>query len=267
MQRGYRFCRYGGRISACRYKLFSSFHFFDYDNDGDLDMYLLTTKLAQRSGARFMDNDKGDTAKSDVDKLFRNDWNDSLKHPVFTDISAKAGIKEHGYGLGLAVADINKDGWKDIYVTNDFFSNDLLYINNKDGTYSDKARKVFKHTSQNAMGNDVADINNDGLADIIAVDMNPADNFRKKKNMNGGNYYIYQSMIYGDYMLQYVRNTLQLNQGPVTYANDSIGDPVFSDISFFPVWQRQTGAGILRWLILITTVYVILSLRTAIHAM
>ncbi len=207
--------------------------FFDYDNDGDLDMYLLTTKLAQRSGVQFMSNDRGDTLRSDVDKLFRNDWSDSLGHPVFTDVSEKAGIKEHGYGLGLAVADINKDGWKDIYVTNDFFSSDLLYINNKDGTFSDKVRKVFKHTSQNAMGNDVADINNDGLADIIAVDMNPADNFRKKKNMNAGNYYIYQSMIFGDYMPQYVRNTLQLNQGPVVYANDSIGDPVFSDISFF----------------------------------
>ncbi|MEJ7766435.1 MAG: VCBS repeat-containing protein [Chitinophagaceae bacterium] len=207
--------------------------FFDYDNDSDLDMYLLTTRLAKRSGVQFMDNYRGDTLKSDVDKLFRNDWSDSLNHPVFTDVSATAGIREHGYGLGLAVVDINKDGWKDIYVTNDFLSSDLLYINNKDGTFSEKARTVFKHTSQNAMGNDVADINNDGLADVFAVDMNPADNLRKKKNMNGGNYYVYQSMINGDYMLQYVRNTLQLNRGPAIFANDSIGEPVFSEVSFF----------------------------------
>ncbi len=206
--------------------------FFDYDNDGDLDMYLLTTKLAQRNGAQFMSNDR-DTLTSDVDKLFRNDWSDSLHHPVFTDVSTEAGIKEHGYGLGLAVADINKDGWKDIYVTNDFYSSDLLYINNKDGTFTNKANKYFKHTSQNAMGNDVADINNDGLADIISVDMNPADNYRKKKNMNANNYFIYQSMIYKKYMLQYVRNTLQLNCGPAVNEGDSTGDPVFSEIGFY----------------------------------
>ncbi|MEO6453539.1 MAG: VCBS repeat-containing protein, partial [Ginsengibacter sp.] len=123
-------------------------------------------------------------------------------------------------------------GWKDIYVTNDFYGNDLLYLNNHNGTFTENLRGLLKHTSQNAMGNDIADINNDGLADIIAVDMNPEDNFRKKKNMNGNNYYNYQNMMSGKYMLQYVRNTLQLNQGPVLNAGDSIGDPVFSDISF-----------------------------------
>lgn len=207
--------------------------FFDYDNDGDLDMYLVTTKLVQRDAIQFMNNNKGDTSKNDFDKLFRNDWNSDLKHPVFTDVSEQAGIVHHGYGLGVGVADINNDGWKDIYVTNDFYGSDLLYINNRNGTFSEKLKSIFKHTSQNAMGNDIADINNDGLPDIIAVDMNPEDNFRKKKNMSGNNYFSYQSMMSGYYMLQYVRNTLQLNQGPVLNSNDSIGDPVFSDISFF----------------------------------
>ncbi|MGZ8558373.1 MAG: VCBS repeat-containing protein [Chitinophagaceae bacterium] len=206
--------------------------FFDYDNDGDLDMYLLTTKLAERDATQFLNKNNTDTSKTDIDKLFRNDWNDSLQHPLFTDVSGQAGILEHGYGLGLAIADINKDGWKDMYVTNDFFGSDLLYINNHNGTFTNKVNEYFKHTSQNAMGNDVADINNDGLADIIAVDMNPEDNFRKKKNMNSSNYFLYQSMVFENYTLQYVRNTLQLNQGPVVKANDSISDPVFSDISF-----------------------------------
>ncbi|HEU4574594.1 MAG TPA: VCBS repeat-containing protein, partial [Chitinophagaceae bacterium] len=130
--------------------------FFDYDNDGDLDMYLLTTKLARRDAATFINRD---TSNSDFDKLYRNDWNDSLKHPVYTDVSKQAGIQQKGMGLGVAVADINKDGWKDVYVTNDFYGSDLLYINNKNGTFTEEAKKYFKHTSQNAMGNDVADIN------------------------------------------------------------------------------------------------------------
>ena len=206
--------------------------FFDYDNDGDLDMYLVTTRLAQRDGARFGGN-TGNTSTTDIDKLFRNDWNDTLKHPVYTDVSMQAGITHTGFGLGITVADINKDGWKDVYVTNDFFSSDVLYINNKNGTFTNKVNSCFKHTSQNAMGNDIADINNDGLADVLAVDMNPEDNYRKKKNMGGNNYYIYQNMLYEKISLQYVRNTLQLNMGARINENDSIGDPVFGDIAFY----------------------------------
>ena len=204
--------------------------FLDYDNDGDLDMYLVTTKLAKRSSASFAIKD---TSTADMDKLFRNDWNAQLGHPVFTDVSKQAGIADHGFGLGIAVTDINRDGWKDIYVTNDFFGSDHLYINNKNGTFSEHVRDYFKHTSRNAMGNDVADINNDGLADIFTVDMNPESNYRKKKNMGGNNYYEYQSMLFENVMLQYVRNTMQLNMGPRINSNDSVGAPVFSDISFY----------------------------------
>ncbi|PWT96442.1 MAG: RNA-binding protein [Bacteroidetes bacterium] len=205
--------------------------FFDYDNDGDLDMYLLTTKFARRESANFNDN-RIDSNSIDNDKLFRNDWSDSLHHPVFTDVSHQAGIRHPGFGLGVAIADINRDGWKDIYVTNDFFTSDLLYINNKNGTFTNRVNDYFKHTSQNAMGNDIADLNNDGLADVIAVDMNPEGNFRKKKNMNGNNYFLYQNMISQGYTLQYVRNTVQLNCGNRINSNDSVGDPVFSDIGF-----------------------------------
>ena len=206
--------------------------FFDYDNDGDLDMYLVITKAARRDAVQFSSNNSF-VDSSDVDKLYRNDWSDSLQHPVFTDVSRQAGIVHPGYGLGVSVVDINQDGWKDIYVSNDFYSSDQLYINNKNGTFSNKVKEYFRHTSQNAMGNDVADINNDGLADLLTVDMDPADNLRKKKNMGAGNYSVYQNMVAGQYMIQYVRNTLQLNQGPTVKGNDSIGDPVFSDISFY----------------------------------
>jgi hypothetical protein len=205
--------------------------FFDFDNDGDLDVYIATTKLAGRSSAQFSSNNN-DTIKKDIDKLYRNDWSDSLKHPVFTDISKQAGINEVGFALGLVIADLNRDGWKDVYVTNDFFTSDHAYINNGDGTFTNKAKEYFKHTSRNAMGVDIADFNNDGLEDVLSVDMNPEDNYRKKKNMAGNNYFIHQNMLYGEFSFQYVRNTLQLNQGPRLNGNDSIGDPAFSEISF-----------------------------------
>ncbi len=207
--------------------------FFDYDNDGDLDMYLLTTKMAKRDAVEFSSNRTSSDGTSDLDKLFRNDWDSRKKHPVFTDVSAGAGITLPGYGLGVAITDINQDGWKDIFVTNDFFSDDHLYINNKNGTFSEKSREFFKHSSLNAMGNDVIDINNDGLSDIITVDMNPEDNFRKKKNMSPGNYFAYQNMMTGDHSFQYVRNTLQLNMGPRINSDNTIGEPAFADIGFY----------------------------------
>lgn len=207
--------------------------FFDYDNDGDLDLYIANTRLAGRNSMRLINNNMIDTLTDDYDKLFRNDWDSTAGHPVFTDVSVKSGIGAHGYALGLAIADINKDGWKDIYVANDFLSDDELYINNGDGTFTNKRDAYFKHTAQNAMGTDIADINNDGLADVLTVDMNPEDNLRKKKNMGSVNDFINQNMMRGAYALQYVRNTLQLNQGPVIESNDTIGDPVFSDVGFF----------------------------------
>jgi len=205
--------------------------FSDFDNDGDLDMFLVTTKLAKRSSVNFK-NSK-DSIRTDVDKLFINDWDSTLHHAVFKDVSKQAGINEYGYGLGVAVADINNDGWKDIYVTNDFYGSDNLFINNKNGTFTNKIGQYIKHTSQNAMGVDIEDINNDGLGDILSVDMNPEDNYRKKKNMSSGNYYIFQSMMNEKLALQYVRNTLQLNMGATMKGNDSIGEPIFGDVSFY----------------------------------
>ena len=206
--------------------------FFDFDNDGDLDMYLVVNEIikGQFPGAfrpRLKNREHPNT-----DKLFRNDWNDSLQHPFFTDVSAQAGITIEGFGHGVNITDINMDGWKDIYVTNDFIPDNLLYINNHDGTFTDKAGSYFKHTSESSMGQDIIDINNDGLPDVIELDMNPEDNYRKKTMMNSIGYQRYQNNDYYGYQYQYVRNVLQLNQGPCVKQNDSIGDPVFSDISF-----------------------------------
>ena len=106
--------------------------------------------------------------------------NDSVGHAFFTNVSMQAGITIEGYGHSACIADFNRDGWKDIFVANDFLSNDILYINNHDGTFTDKASSYFKHTSANGMGADVIDINNDGLADVMEMDMDPADNLQEK---------------------------------------------------------------------------------------
>ena len=114
--------------------------FFDYDNDGDLDLYVLVNEMDDtRFPNKYHEKIKDGSSKR-TDKLYRNDWNESLKHAVFTDVSKQAGILIEGYGLGLNITDINRDGWKDIYVTNDYLTNDLLYINNHDGTFTDLVR-------------------------------------------------------------------------------------------------------------------------------
>jgi hypothetical protein len=206
--------------------------FFDYDNDGDLDVYLLENDLDGTNPNEFRPIHK-DGSWPNTDKLLRNDWNDSLKHPVFTDVSKQAGILIEGYGLGVNIVDINNDGWKDIYVSNDYLSNNHLYINNKDGTFTDRCAEYFKHTSRNAMGNDIADINNDGLPDIIELDMLPADNYRLKMMNSPINYQNFQNSARFGYMQQYIRNTLQLNCGPRMLGHDSIGPPAFSEVGYY----------------------------------
>lgn len=207
--------------------------FFDYDNDGDLDMYLVNNEIIKGDFPNRFRPAMKDGSHPNTDKLFRNDWNAALKHAVFSDVSKQAGIVIEGYGHAATVADINNDGWKDIYVTNDYLSNDLLWINNHDGTFSNQMSVYFKHTSANAMGNDIIDINNDGLADVVALDMDPEDNFRKKMMLNPNSYQTYQNSDYFGYGYQYVRNTLQLNRGPRVGQQDTIGPPIFSEISFF----------------------------------
>jgi enediyne biosynthesis protein E4 len=206
--------------------------FFDYDNDGDLDLYILTNKMDNGHFPNQYRKKITDGSAENTDRLYRNDWNAKLGHAVFTNVSKKAGILIEGYGLGLNITDINKDGWKDIYVTNDFLTNDLLWINNHDGTFKNMAGQYFKHTSYSAMGNDVADINNDGLVDVIAVDMLPQYNYRKKMMTAANNYQTYLNNDEFNYEYQYGHNTLQLNQGFAVKNKDSLSHPVFSDIAF-----------------------------------
>jgi len=207
--------------------------FFDYDNDGDLDMYLTVNQILPKDNPSQFRPIITNGSHPSTGRLYRNDWNDSLKHPVFTNVSKQAGITIEGYGHAATIADFNKDGWKDIYVSNDFLGPDILYINNHDGTFSDRSRSYFKHTSFNSMGQDVEDINNDGLEDIVVLDMNPEDNYRKKTMMGSPSYRTYQNSDHYGYQYQYVRNTLQLNQGRRGSKSDSVNAPIFSDISFY----------------------------------
>jgi len=199
--------------------------FFDYDNDGDLDLFLVVDVLDKKNSPNEYRKKIIDGKSPLTDRLYRNDWSEELGHPVFTDVSKEAGILYEGYSLGLNIADFNQDGWKDVYISNDYISNDLLYINNQDGTFTNRASDYFKHTSHSAMGNDVVDVNNDGQLDIVVLDMLPEDNYRKKTMMPPTNYMAYFNNERYGYDYQYVRNTLQLNQG-----RTPSGDIVFSEV-------------------------------------
>ncbi|HEY0896868.1 MAG TPA: CRTAC1 family protein, partial [Sphingobacteriaceae bacterium] len=226
------------RESAAAYGLDDTSHstmanFFDYDNDGDLDVYLVVNEIRRGENPNKYRPIITDGSAHSTGKLYRNDWNDSLKHGVFSDVSAAAGITVEGYGHSAVIHDINGDGWQDIYVANDFVSNNILYINNGNGKFTDQAKRYFKHTAANAMGMDITDINNDGLSDVIELDMNPQDNFRKKMMMMANSYQTYQNFDYYGYQYQYVRNTLQVNQGATVLENDTVGPPIFSEAGFF----------------------------------
>ena len=185
--------------------------FFDYDRDGDLDLYVLTDVI---DGQPALYRPKvTDGTYPNTDRLYRCEWSKELNHPIYTNVSKQAGISIEGFGLGVAICDLNQDNWPDIYVTNDYVSDDILYINNHDGTFTDHAKAYFKHTSLTAMGNEVADINNDGLTDIVALDMLPKSNARKKQLAPPNNYQVYLNSDKFDYSYQFMRNTLQLNPG------------------------------------------------------
>ncbi|MCH6232550.1 VCBS repeat-containing protein [Cognataquiflexum rubidum] len=187
--------------------------FFDYDRDGDLDLYILSNAL--ESFQRNLSRPKEKTGKGKSnDKLYQNNGNGT-----FSNVTLSAGITIEGYGLGLAISDINQDGWPDMYIANDFISNDLLYINNGDGTFSNRIAEMINHQSFNSMGVDIADFNNDALSDVMVVDMFPPDNFRQKTMFAPTeNYDLYQANIDRGYEPQYVRNTLQLNRGNGTFS-------------------------------------------------
>lgn len=194
--------------------------FLDYDKDGDPDMYLLNNWLERFNRNNIRARRVNGEAES-TDKLYRNNGDGT-----FTDVSQEAGILIEGYGLGVNVCDINNDSWPDIYVANDFLSNDIFWINQGDGTFRNRIGEYLKHQTHNAMGVDVADFNNDALADIAVVDMLPQGHVRQKIMTPGQNYDHFHMSLDQGFEPQYMRNTLQLNRGNI---NDRV---MFSEIAF-----------------------------------
>jgi enediyne biosynthesis protein E4 len=186
--------------------------FLDIDNDDDLDLYVMTNSMQRGIPINYREK-INDGSSSNTDVLFRNNGNGT-----FTNISKWAGILHEGYSLGVAIADVNQDGWQDIYVSNDYITNDLLYINNKNGTFTEMIDRYLKHQSQFSMGNDIADINNDAYPDIITLDMLPERNLRRKTVITGNNYSNYINNEKYGYAPQHVRNMLHLNNGDGTFS-------------------------------------------------
>ncbi|MEP6683599.1 MAG: VCBS repeat-containing protein [Parafilimonas sp.] len=208
-------------------------YFFDYDNDGDLDLFIgvnhiIKDEYVNNWRKRSLNGENASTCK-----LYRNDWNEKLHHPYFTDVSKQAGILIEGYTHSVDIADFNNDGWQDMLVLNDYTTSNVLYINNHNGTFTDKSTEYFKHTAFNSMGSDAVDINNDGLPDVVEVDMMPQNNYRKKMFQSPSSYTAYQNMDKFNYQYQYPRNMLQLNMGAMMGENDSIQHPLFADIGFY----------------------------------
>ncbi|MDR3713184.1 MAG: FG-GAP-like repeat-containing protein [Puia sp.] len=180
--------------------------FFDYDNDGDLDLFLLrhSIKRMKNFDIGYMKSAHDSLAG---DRLYRNDGNNH-----FTNVTDQAGIISNPlcFGLGAVVADFNGDGWSDLYVSNDYDEDDYLYINQHDGTFKESVRSYMGHTSKFSMGCDVADVNNDGLTDLLTLDMLPESNRRQKLLKGPDGYDHFQSLVQHGYYYQYMRNMLHL---------------------------------------------------------
>ena len=187
--------------------------FLDFDRDGDLDLYVLNhnIKNLRNFDAAFVKKMVDPYAG---DRLYEN------VNGKFADISRKAGIISNplGYGLGINIADINNDGWPDIYISNDYVEEDYLYINNKNGGFTESLKSSFGHLSNFSMGIDIADINNDGLADVFTLDMLPKDNRRQKLLYAPDNYELYNNTVSNGFYHQLMRNMLQVNNGDGTFS-------------------------------------------------
>ncbi len=193
--------------------------FFDYDKDGDIDVYIANSPKVSKDYKSIRDlkeiQENPQTLQlKGSDRLYSNDGKGNFK-----DISLKAGIlPEIAFGLNPQIGDLNNDGWLDIYVNNDFNMPDFAYINNGDGTFTDKKETMFKHMSFYSMGGDIADINNDGLNDMISLDMSPEDYVRSKTTMAMTSISKFHEMVKKGYQHQYMHNTLQLNNGNGTFS-------------------------------------------------
>ena len=215
--------------------------FLDYDADGDLDMFLLNHSVHQNGTFKPRKDFAGTYNDVSGDRLFRNDQN------IFTDVTKQSGINSTaiGYGLGIAVADINLDGYPDIYIGNDFHENDYLYINQRNGTYKDEGEERMMHTSQFSMGVDVADINNDAYPEIISVDMLPADPYILKRSLGEDAYDIFKFKIGAGYSYQYTRNNFQLNRRNGLFSEIGLYSGIAAtDWSWAPLWMDFDNDGL-----------------------
>ncbi|MDB5229974.1 MAG: fg-gap repeat protein [Chitinophagaceae bacterium] len=230
---------------AARYGLdFSGFStqaaFFDYDNDGDLDMFLLNHSVHQNGTFGPRKDFLGTYHPLSGDRLFRND---GIK---FTDVTRESAINSSAisYGLGIVVSDINLDGWPDLYAGNDFHENDYLYINQKNGKFSEESSARIMHTSMYSMGVDAGDINNDGFPDIVSADMLPSDPYMIRRSMGEGDYDVYNYKISAGYNYQYARNNLQLNRRNGMFSEVGLYAGMFaSDWSWSTLWMDFDNDG------------------------
>ena len=207
--------------------------FFDFDMDGDLDMYLLNHAVHQDGSFAPRKKFLGTYDALSGDRLYRNDGN------YFTDVTRQSGINSSaiGYGLGIAVSDINLDGWPDIYIGNDFHENDYLYINQKNGTFADENLQRLMHSSKFSMGVDIADANNDGYPEIITADMLPSDPYILKRSLGDDDYDIFYDKISFGYNYQYSRNNLQYNRRNGVFSETGLYSGVYAtDWSWAPLW-------------------------------
>ena len=215
--------------------------FFDYDLDGDLDCFLLNHSVHRNGSFAPRTNFLGTYHPLSGDRLYRNDGK------RFTDVTKESRINSSSisYGLGVTVADINLDGYPDLYVGNDFHENDYLYINQKDGTFKEEIDTHIMHTSQFSMGVDVADINNDGFPEIISMDMLPSDPYILKRSLGEDDYDIFQYKIAAGYNYQYTRNNLQLNRRNGMFSEVGLYAGVYAtDWSWAPLWMDFDNDGL-----------------------
>ncbi len=216
--------------------------FFDYDMDGDLDMFLLNHSVHENGTFRPRTQFTGTYHLLSGDRLYRNDYSPTAagsEKAIFTDVTKQTGINSTGigYGLGIAIADINLDGYPDIYIGNDFHENDYLYINQKNGTFKSEGEQQLMHTSQFSMGVDVADINNDGYPEIISLDMLPSDPYILKRSLSQGAYDIFNYKIEIGYSYQYTRNNLQYNRRNQLFSEIGLYSGIAAtDWSWAPLW-------------------------------
>ena len=214
--------------------------FFDYDRDGDLDLYLMNHSVHQNGTFAERKVFLGTQHPLAGDRLYRNDG------AVFTDATHASGINSSaiGYGLGIAVSDINLDGYPDLYIGNDFHENDYLYLNQHNGTFKEEGATSMNHTSQFSMGVDIADVNNDALPEIITMDMLPSDPYILKRSLGEDEYNIFHMKIHYGYQPQYARNSLQWNRGDGLFSDVAMYAGVHAtDWSWAPLWMDFDNDG------------------------